>query len=324
MTITGTGAYEAMRTQHRVLSDQLTRRAAAVSETVTAGRPDETAVTSLMAYLAEVILPHAEAEEQTIYPAAAMHEDLIGAVNEMLGEHATLAAAGRKLAGLAGDSAAAGHARHIAELFAAHAARANEVLLPALLADADVDLAALLRQMHQRAEEAAKAPKAGTGRGRDPQAALLGLLLEASAGLARTGQADLASQLAAAAWILLREDRPDLAVTATAALHDLARPAGAVVQDGSPGGYTPAAVRSAAVSGEPDLDVRDLLPARRVEAIFAAYRDTAPGAAFILMAGNDPQPLRYQLQAQYADAVTWHYLEAGPATWRVRVGRPSA
>src|SRR5690348_15600066 len=125
-----------MRTHHRVLSEQLSIRAAAVSEAVTAGRPHQAAVASVVAYLARV-LPHAAAEEQAIYPAAALHGGLIGTVNEMLAEHHTLSAAAGVLTGLADGTAAAGQARQIAELFAAHAARENDVLLPALLADHD-------------------------------------------------------------------------------------------------------------------------------------------------------------------------------------------
>ena len=324
MTITGTEAYEAMRTHHRMLSEQLSSRAAAVSEAVTAGRPHETAVAGVIAYLAEEVLPHAAAEEQTLYPAAAMHEDLIGAVNEMIAEHGTLSAAAGALAGLADGSAAAGQARQIAELFTAHAARENDVLLPALLADADVDLAALLGQMHHRAGEAAKPAPAGSTPARDPQAAVLGLLLDAATALARAGQADLASQLAAAAWTILREDRPDLAVTVTAALHGLARRADGPFRAGSPGGDVPGAAGSAAIPGEPALDVRDLPPARRHEAIFAAYRDLAPGAGFVLVNDHDPKPLRYQFQAEHAGQFTWDYLQAGPAAWRVRIGRPGA
>jgi hypothetical protein len=81
----------------------------------------------------------------------------------MLAEHNTLSAAAGALTGLFDGIAAAGQARQIADLFAAHATRENDVLLPALLADHDVVLAALLAQMHRRAEEAAKtAPPSDT------------------------------------------------------------------------------------------------------------------------------------------------------------------
>ena len=98
------------------------------------------------------------------------------------------------LAEQADGAAAAGQAGRIAELFAAHAARENDVLLPALLANSDVDLAGLLAQMH-RVQKEMKAAPAGGANGRDPQAALLGLLLEAARALARSGQRDLACRL---------------------------------------------------------------------------------------------------------------------------------
>jgi uncharacterized protein (DUF2249 family) len=49
-----------------------------------------------------------------------------------------------------------------------------------------------------------------------------------------------------------------------------------------------------------------------------------PGAGFVLVNDHDPTPLRYQFEAEHAGAFTWDYLEAGPAAWRVRVGRVSA
>jgi uncharacterized protein (DUF2249 family) len=121
---------------------------------------------------------------------------------------------------------------------------------------------------------------------------------------------------------VLREDRADLAPTVTAVLHGLARRVGAEpVQDGRtvPAGQ-PAPV-PAGTGSEPDLDVRDMPPAQRHETIFATYKDLAPGAAFVLVNDHDPKPLRYQFEAQYPGEFTWDYLEAGPRTWRVRIGR---
>jgi uncharacterized protein (DUF2249 family)/hemerythrin-like domain-containing protein len=326
VTITGTEAYEAMLTHHRLLSEQLSTRAAAVSEAVATGRRHDAAVAEMIAYLAEEVLPHAIAEEETIYPAvAAARPDLTGTVSEMVAEHGTLSAFAEALAGLAEGHAAAEKARQIANLFGAHAARENNVLLPALLTGDDVDLAALLAQMHRRAGEAAKTDRTGETATRDPQRALLNLLLEAARALGRAGQADLACRLAAAAWVVLREDRADLAVTVTAVLHGLARRVGAepaqdgrTVPDGQPA-PVPAGTRS-----EPDLDVRDMPPAQRHEAIFATYEDLAPGAAFVLVNDHDPKPLRYQFQAERAGRFTWEALVAGPEVWRVRIGRAPA
>jgi uncharacterized protein YeaO (DUF488 family) len=148
MAMTATEAYEAMRTHHRVLGEQLAERAEVVSGAVAAGRPYEAAVGRFIAYLAGEVLPHAAAEEETIYPLAAAHAELAGMVGEMTAEHITLSAAGSRLAVLTDGSAAAGQARQIAELFAAHAAKENDVLLPALFADESANLTVLLGKLH--------------------------------------------------------------------------------------------------------------------------------------------------------------------------------
>jgi iron-sulfur cluster repair protein YtfE (RIC family) len=153
MTITGTEAYEAMRAHHRILDEQLTTHVAAVSWAVAAGRPHEVALAGLVAYLAEQVLPHAAAEEETLYPAAA-HGNLTRTISEMIDEHRVLSAAAGRLARECDGAAAAEQAGQIADLFAAHVARENDVLLPALLARRDSDLAALLAEMHHRTEQA--------------------------------------------------------------------------------------------------------------------------------------------------------------------------
>lgn len=118
-----------------------------MSREVAARRPYGTAVAGLVAYLAEEVLPHAAAEEKSIYPAAA-RAGLADLVEEMTAEHVTLSALGARIATLPDGEAAAGQAQQIAGLFTRHAARENDVLLPALLADKSADLAGLLAQMH--------------------------------------------------------------------------------------------------------------------------------------------------------------------------------
>ncbi len=43
----------------------------------------------------------------------------------------------------------------------------------------------------------------------------------------------------------------------------------------------------------------------------------------MLVDDHDPKPLWYQFKAEYPGVFTWDYLETGPKTWRVRIGRPS-
>ena len=74
----------------------------------------------------------------------------------MIAEHVTLSALGARLAAQTDSAAAAELAQRIAGLFAAHAARENDMLLPGLLADQSVDLAALLDRMHHKPAPAAR------------------------------------------------------------------------------------------------------------------------------------------------------------------------
>ncbi len=325
MTISETEALDAIRTHHQMLEGKLRARVAVLAAAAAGDRPYELAAGALVAYLGGEVLPHAAAEEQTIYPAAAAQPGLAGTVTEMTAEHRALAMAAERLASAASGAAAAVQAEKIAALFAAHVVKENDLLLPVLRDATGTDLAVLLAEMqHQTGETARGATGTGAPAGADPQAMVLSLLLEAATALARAGQGDRACQLAASAWAALRGTRPDLAVKVTAALHGLARRvAGETGAPGEPGDNEPASDPARSADG-PELDVRDLPPAQRHETIFTAYGALAPGAGFVLVNDHDPKPLRYQFEAEHAGDFTWHSIQAGPETWRVRIGRPPA
>jgi uncharacterized protein (DUF2249 family) len=73
--------------------------------------------------------------------------------------------------------------------------------------------------------------------------------------------------------------------------------------------------------GIPVIDVATL-PAgscrATIEGTFEALR---PGESFEIVVGHDPVPLRRRFEVGRAGQSQWTYLEAGPATWRVRVER---
>lgn len=78
------------------------------------------------------------------------------------------------------------------------------------------------------------------------------------------------------------------------------------------------------MTDDPILDVRSEIPARRHELIFQTYYDLSDGSAFVLVNDHDPKPLYYQFEAEHTGQFTWQYLEQGPQTWKVRIGRTSA
>lgn len=69
------------------------------------------------------------------------------------------------------------------------------------------------------------------------------------------------------------------------------------------------------------LDVRALIPRERHAQIFAAFDALKPSEAFELINDHDPKPLYYQFAAERTGQVAWEYLETGPQTWRVKIGR---
>jgi len=69
------------------------------------------------------------------------------------------------------------------------------------------------------------------------------------------------------------------------------------------------------------LDVRTLSPRERHPKIFETFDALEPGEDFQLVNDHDPKPLYYQFQAERGGQVAWEYLEQGPKTWRVKIGR---
>ena len=69
------------------------------------------------------------------------------------------------------------------------------------------------------------------------------------------------------------------------------------------------------------LDVRQLIPMERHRIIFETYDRLKSGEAFELINDHDPKPLYYQFDAEHKGEFSWKYLEQGPVTWRVEIGR---
>ncbi|EWM19194.1 DUF2249 domain-containing protein [Kutzneria sp. 744] len=74
----------------------------------------------------------------------------------------------------------------------------------------------------------------------------------------------------------------------------------------------------------PELDVRQEIPARRHERIFATYGALTAGDDFVLVNDHDPKPLYYQFAAEHTGRFTWGDLEQGPEVWKVHIGRVAA
>lgn len=78
------------------------------------------------------------------------------------------------------------------------------------------------------------------------------------------------------------------------------------------------------MSDSENLDVRQLIPMQRHSTIFSTWQNLAPGKSFVLINDHDPKPLYYQFDAEHHGKFTWDYIESGPETWRVRIGKAAA
>lgn len=72
------------------------------------------------------------------------------------------------------------------------------------------------------------------------------------------------------------------------------------------------------------IDVRLIAPHERHATIFATFDALAVGESFDLLSDHEPRPLHGQLLQQWPGQFSWDMLQAGPAQWRVRIGRLAA
>ncbi len=143
-------AVEAVEQHHAELAGALHARVEAVltaasrpSANVAAARAD------LVDWSRRELLPHARAEEETLYPAAGELSEGRLLVTAMTDEHRliTETVAAVETAPDAVRAAAAAHT--LDTLFASHLRKENEQILPLLAAARDVSLAAMLEGMHE-------------------------------------------------------------------------------------------------------------------------------------------------------------------------------
>ena len=138
---------EAIRKHHDELAAQLGERTAALVTAARAGAPDAAREQLHRWYEAE-LLPHAVAEEGTLYAAGTELDATRLLVRGMLAEHRALIGLIGQLAVPLDPFAAVAAATSAHDLFTVHLAKENDLLLPAL-DRAGVKLAPLLEGMHE-------------------------------------------------------------------------------------------------------------------------------------------------------------------------------
>jgi len=103
---------------------------------------------ALLAWLRTELVPHAQAEEAVLYPAAAGRTGGRLVVDGMLAEHRAIIALVDELADATTGLDVIAATRALAALFAVHLEKENDLILPLLLAAEESSVAALLDGLH--------------------------------------------------------------------------------------------------------------------------------------------------------------------------------
>lgn len=106
------------------------------------------------------LMPHAQAEEKIMYPAAATHTEGRSLVEAMIAEHALIRSLADKVRNSQSPVALAAEANALKVVFESHMAKEDERILPLLEHSEGVSLAELLAGMHELLGEVAPAPVA--------------------------------------------------------------------------------------------------------------------------------------------------------------------
>ncbi len=141
-------AVEAIKEHHAAMAGALGVRVSAVQQAARSGQDVTTSRDAVVAWSRDELLPHAAAEEQTIYAAAAVRPEGRLLVEALVADHRLIARLVDRLAAAADAITAVGAASSLESLFLAHMAKENEQVLPFLAADTSVSVSDLLGGMH--------------------------------------------------------------------------------------------------------------------------------------------------------------------------------
>ena len=144
-------AVEAVMEHHAELAGALGRHSEMVLNAAISGDlpASEKAKQALLQWCETELIPHALAEEASMYPKA--HEDPTARllVDAMISEHRDIVALIQKIRMASNPVLVAANAKALGALFDSHLVKENEQILPLLAASKDVSLAQILGGMHE-------------------------------------------------------------------------------------------------------------------------------------------------------------------------------
>ncbi|HEX5087124.1 MAG TPA: DUF2249 domain-containing protein [Nocardioides sp.] len=144
-------AAEAVRQHHAELAGALKLRVEALFRAAMEddGPAADAARADLVDWCRRELVPHAQAEEKAMYPAAQATDEGRLLVEGMLGEHQVILGLVDDVAELVDVPRAAAAATALAVVFDSHLAKENDLVIPLLAVTPSVSLAELLEGMHE-------------------------------------------------------------------------------------------------------------------------------------------------------------------------------
>lgn len=142
-------AVQAVLDHHAELAGALRARVDALVATARRQGDGTTARGALVGFCTQELLPHAAAEEATLYPLAAGDARATLLVEGMVAEHRVIQRLVDDLQGTDDAVLAAASATALLELFEVHLAKENDLVLPLVAADPSLSLAGALDGMHE-------------------------------------------------------------------------------------------------------------------------------------------------------------------------------
>ncbi|MFD6675669.1 DUF2249 domain-containing protein [Rhodococcus zopfii] len=141
-------AVDAIRNHHAEIAGRIAHLTDALLDAVETNTDAEVARRAVVDYLTGTLLPHAIAEEQTLYPAAARRVDAKLLVESMIAVHRRIAALVDRIEHEVSPTRAAAAGYALRSMFDAHLVDENDRILPVVAADPDVSLAGAVEGMH--------------------------------------------------------------------------------------------------------------------------------------------------------------------------------
>jgi uncharacterized protein (DUF2249 family) len=142
-------AVETIKNHHAELAGQVTAHAEALVSAAERGNDIEAPRAAALRFLTTELLPHAIAEEQRLYPAAARTDRARPLVESMIAAHRIIGALVERIRAESSAVRTAAAADALRVLFDAHLTDENERILPIVAADPDVSLADVTHGMHE-------------------------------------------------------------------------------------------------------------------------------------------------------------------------------